>query len=265
MFHSKLSIVSVILIAGLSANALAADSAPAVALPRCATPLASVIVGKMQCKAANCNSGSTGSGQTGGIVALMEMVNGGATNVTGIADGIKDVLTTALTETGCFSVQDRDQMDEIAQELGRAGKTVQAEQAEFLISGAVTEIDVSVQNKTFGAGMLPFVGSIGKRKQSASVSLDMKLVSVNSAKVLASRRATATTETSSTSIGGFGGGFVGGTVGGFGGSFSSLKGSNLEAVTKDAIAQSVIFLVEAVTQAKAAPATAQVVRQTSAN
>jgi curli biogenesis system outer membrane secretion channel CsgG len=268
MFHSKLSITSMILLVGFSAGAVAADKTPPVMLPRCAAPLASVMIGKMQCKAANCNAATPGAGQAGGIAALIEMVNsanGGVTNVTGIADGIKDVLTTALTETGCFSVQDRDQMDEIAQELGRTGKTVQAEQAEFLISGAVTEIDVSVQNKSFGAGMIPIVGSIGKRKQSASVSLDMKLVSVNSAKVLASRRATATTETSSTSIGGFGAGFVGGNIGGFGGSFSNLKGSNLEAVTKDAIAQSVIFLVEAVTQAKAAPATAQVVSQTVSN
>jgi hypothetical protein len=57
-------------------------------------------------------------------------------------------------------------------------------------------------------------------------------------------------------------GFVGGTIAGFGGSFSNLKGTNLEAVTKEAIAQSVIFLVEAVTQAKAALATAQVITQT---
>jgi curli biogenesis system outer membrane secretion channel CsgG len=123
----------------------------------------------------------------------------------------------------------------------------------------------SFSASAIGAGMIPIVGSIGKRNQSASVSLDMKLVSVNSAKVLASRRATATSETNSTSIRGFGGGFVGGNIGGFGGSFSNLKGSNLEAVTKDAIAQSVILPVEAVTQAKAVPVTALVVSQNSFN
>jgi curli biogenesis system outer membrane secretion channel CsgG len=262
MLHSKSSLTSIILLASLTGSAFAADPPP-VQLPHCAAPLANIMVGKMQCKAANCNAGSAGAGQTGGMAAFLEMVNGangGATNVTGIADGIKDVLTTALTETGCFSVQDRDQMDEIAQELARAGKTVQTEQAEFLISGAVTEIDVSVQNKSFGGGLIPIVGSVGRKKQSASVSLDMKLVSVDSAKVVASKRATASTETSSTSIGAGGIGFVGGTIGGFGGSFSNLKGTNLEAVTKEAIAQSVVFLVEAVSQAKAAePATAQVV------
>jgi len=266
MLHSKFSITSMIILASLAGGAFAADNTPPVQLPHCATPLANIMVGKMQCKAANCNAGNPGAGQPAGIAALMEMVNvanGGATNVTGIADGIKDVLTTALTETGCFSVQDRDQMDEIAEELARAGKSVQIEQAEFLISGAVTEIDVSVQNKSFGAGLIPIIGSVGHKKQSASVSLDMKLVSVNSAKVVASKRATASTETSSTSFGAGGMGFVGGTIGGFGGSFSNLKGTNLEAVTKDAIAQSVIFLVEAVTQAKASPALAQVITPTA--
>ena len=260
MLHSKLSMTSLILLASLTGAAFAADTAPPVQLPHCTTPLANIMVGKMQCKAANCNAGNAGAGQAGGMLALMAMVNGngGVTNVTGIADGIKDVLTTALTETGCFSVQDRDQMDEIAAELARAGKTVQTEQAEFLISGAVTEIDVSVQSKSFGAGMIPIIGSVGRKKQSASVSLDMKLVSVDSAKVIASKRATASTETSSTSFGMGGFGLVGGNIGGFGGSFSNLKGTNLEAVTKDAIAESVIFLVEAVTQAKAAPAVAHV-------
>jgi hypothetical protein len=57
------------------------------------------------------------------------------------------------------------------------------------------------------------------------------------------RRATASTESSSTSFGAMGVGFVGGTIAGFGGSFSN-------------------FLVEAVTQAKAALATAQVITQT---
>ena len=75
------------------------------------------------------------------------------------------------------------------------------------------------------------------------MSLDKKLVSVNSAKALASKRATASTETSPISFGADGIGFVGGIIGGFGGSFSNLKAINLEAVTKEAIAHSVIFLV----------------------
>lgn len=235
----------------------AADPAPAPTLPQCAKPLASVFVGKLACKASNCTGGGQGGGVSG-LAALLQAVNGvgAATNVTGIADGIKDVLVTALTESGCFEVQDREQLDEIQAELARAGKQVQTQQADFLISGAVTQIDVSTENKSFGGGFIPIIGSIGTKTQKASVALDMKLVDVNSAKIVASKRAQASTENSSFSVGmaGFGG------VGGFGGSFASLKGTSLEAVTKDAIVQSVQFLVEAargakgVAQAPAAPA-----------
>lgn len=221
-------------------------------LPRCEQPIASVMVGKLQCKAANCNNAGAGSGATG-LAALMQMANsanGGMTNVSGIADGIKDVLVTALTESGCFEVQDREAMDEIAKELEMAGKKVQAQQAEFLISGAVTQIDVSTENKSFGGGLIPILGSIGTKTQKAEVALDMKLVSVDTAKVIASKRASASSENSSFSVGALGGGMVGGTIGGFGGSLSSLKGTNLEAVTKDAIVQSVTFLVNSAKQAK---------------
>lgn len=236
-----------------SVSAFASEPAPAPALPKCDKPIASVMVGKMACKAANCgNAGGGGSGATG-VAALLQMVNGangGPTNVSGIADGIKDVLVTALTESNCFEVQDRDAMDEIAKELELAGKKVQAQQAEFLVSGAVTQIDVSTDNKSFGAGLIPIIGSIGTKTQKAEVALDMKLVDVNTAKVVASKRASASTENSSFSMGAIGGGTVGGTIGGFGGSLSSLKGTNLEAVTKDAIVQSVNFLVEAARAAK---------------
>lgn len=251
LHHSCAFAMSALLMAWLP-SVSAAEQASAPTLPRCSAPMASVMVGKMGCKAANCNQGG-GASANSGLAALLQMANaanGGPTNISGIAEGIKDVLVTALTETGCFSVQDREQMDELAEELKRAGKTIRAEQAEFLISGAVTQIDVATDNKSFGGGMLPFIGSIGSKTQTATVALDMKLVSVDTAKVLASKRASASSESSSMSIGAMGGGLIGGSIGGFGGSLSSLKGTNLEAVTKDALVQSVAFLVDAVRQAK---------------
>ena len=245
-------------LAAMTGAVFAADQPPPqIQLPHCDAPIASVMVGKMQCKAANCQGGQSTSQNP--LMALIQAQQGGVPlNVTGIADGIKDVLVTALTETGCFSVQDREEMDEIAGELALAGKKVETKQAEYLISGAVTEIDVSQENKSFGGGMIPIIGAIGSKKQKAAVALDMKLVSVDTATVVSSKRATASTENSSLSLGVGGIGMVGGTVGGFGGAFSSLKGTNLEAVTKDAIAQSVVFLVDAARQDKAGKAPQQV-------
>ena len=118
------------LIAGISllaANAAFAEdtSRGPTVLPECDVPLASVMVGKLQCKAANCNTGNAPSGNGGGLAMLMQLAssaNNGQPNVSGITEGIKDVLVTALSETGCFDVQNREQMDEIAKELALAGK-----------------------------------------------------------------------------------------------------------------------------------------------
>jgi curli biogenesis system outer membrane secretion channel CsgG len=244
----------------LAAGIAEATSAPP-ELPHCDSPLASVMVGKMACKAASC-SGNT-SGPANGFAALIAAAQGAPQNVSGISDGIKDVLVTALANTGCFTIQDREQMDEIADELARAGKKLNSRQAEFLISGAVTDIEVSQKNSNFGGGLIPIVGGIGSKKQKASVSLDMKLVNVDTATVVASKQATASTESRSFSVGAGGIGMMGGSFGGFGGSFSNLKGTNLEAVTKDAIAQSVIFLVDEVRRAKGSAVAALAIAQAS--
>lgn len=242
-------------------SALASDPAPAApTLPQCDKPIASVMVGALACKAANCGGGQGDKNHPlGALIALAQAQEGGVPlNVSGIADGIKDVLVTALSESGCFDVQDREQLAEIQAELARAGKQVQTQQADFLISGAVTQVDVSQEKKSFGGGFIPFVGAIGTKTQKAAVALDMKLVDINTAKVLASKRASASTENSSFAIGAGGLGTVGGNFGGFGGSLSSLKGTNLEAVTKDAIVQSVTFLVATARAAKGIPAAAPV-------
>ncbi len=250
---------------GFATLAVAADAPPAPTLPHCDKPIASVMVGKMSCKASNCSGGQGNA--TGGLAAMLQMAQasqgGMPLNVSGIADGIKDVLVTALSESGCFNVQDRDQIDEINEELKRAGKTLQSQQADFLISGAVTQIDVSQENKGFGGGLLgvlahaPLIGAVAGnvsyKTQKAAVALDMKLVSVDTAQVVASKRAEASTESSSFSMGGGASAGSFGGMGGFGGSLSSLKGTNLEAVTKDAIVQSVSFLVDAARTAKGVP------------
>lgn len=254
----KISRIAFAALALASFAAVAADAPPAPQLPKCDKPIASVVVNKLSCKAANCNSANQGQ-NPGGLAALLAAVNGanGGGNVSGIADGIKDVLVTALTESGCFDVQDREQLAEIQAELALAGKKVETEQAEFMVSGAITQIDVSTETKSFGGGFIPIIGSVGTKTQKAAVALDMKLVSISNAKVVGSKRAQASSENSSFSMGAGAIGPIGGGFGGFGGSFSSLKGTNLEAVTKDAIIQSVTFLVDSARAAKTVASTAQ--------
>ena len=50
---------------------------------------------------------------------------------------------TALKETGYFDIQEREAMDALAKELALVGKTVEVQQADFMISGAITSISMS--------------------------------------------------------------------------------------------------------------------------
>jgi curli biogenesis system outer membrane secretion channel CsgG len=174
----------------------------------------------------------------------------GQPNVSGIGDGIIDMMTTALQETGCFEVMDRDAMEEIKRELEAAGRKVETEAVDFLVTGAVTQIDMEKTSTNIGWGFIPVIGSVGRTTQKASVGLDLRLVSVSNGKVLTSKRIDSNTEDSSFGVGGFGLGSVGGSSVGFGGAYSSLKGTSLEKVTRDAIFKATSFLVTEAKKAK---------------
>ena len=205
----------------------------------CDKPIAKVMVGNLTCKAASCNNAS--AGRTNPLMALLAAA--GQPGVSGIGDGIKEMMTTALQNSGCFEVMDREAMDDIRKELEAAGKKVETEAADFIVTGAVTQIEMEKTSTNIGWGLIPIIGSFGRTTQKASVGLDLRLVSVASAKVIGSKHIESTTEDSSFGIGGIAIGGVGGAIGGFGGSFSSLKGTSLEKVTQDAIYKATDFLI----------------------
>lgn len=235
----KLSLIAAVAALAVSGSAFAQEKT-APALPKCEAPIATIMVGKLQCKAGNCQNAS--AGQNNPLAALLSAA--GQPNMSSIGDGIKDMMTTALQETGCFEVMEREAMDEIAKELALAGKKLETKQADFLVSGSITQIDVEKKSTSFGGGFIPIIGAVGVNKETASVAMDLRLVSVDTAKIVGSKKVAASTENSSFGIGGLGFGTAGGSVIGFGGGYSALKGTNLEAVARDAVLQSTIFLVD---------------------
>lgn len=224
----------------------ASDASDSSTRLRCDKPIAKVMIGKLSCKAASCTNASAASANP--LMALLAAA--GQPNVSGIGDGIKDMMTTALQETGCFEVMDRESMDDIKRELEAAGKTVETEAADFLIAGSVNQIELEKSSTSIGWGMIPVIGSIGKNTQKASIAMDLRLVSVASGKVVNSKRIDANTEDSSFGIGALGFGMGGAGPIGFGGAFSSLKGTSLEKVTREAIFKTTDFLVTEAKKAK---------------
>jgi curli biogenesis system outer membrane secretion channel CsgG len=204
-------------------------------LAKCEKPVASVTVGTLTCKASACKSASAGRDSM--LSQLLSMA--GQPNMEGIGEGMGDMMVSIMKSTGCFNLQERQAMDDINKELALVGKKVEAEPADFIISGSVTQISLEQDRSNFGFGLIPIIGSVSSTTQTAEVALDLRLIDVQKAKILESQSFVA--KSSKTSWGMGGGGSIG--VAGFGGTFSKLNGTALEVVAKQAMVEAVNFMV----------------------
>ncbi|MBH9578149.1 CsgG/HfaB family protein [Inhella proteolytica] len=215
-------------------------------LPRCDKPVASVMVGKLACKAAACQP----LPQTNNPLLQLAMAQQQGPNLSMVGDGMAAMLTTALKETGCFDLQDREAMEEMAKELALVGKKMEVQQADFMISGAITSISMVTEKSRLGGGVIPIVGMISKTTQNAEIGVDVKVLDVNRGRVVEAKTFQANNQTSSTSFGGAG---VGPGVGLIG-SMQSLKGTPMEGIVRDVLAQVASFTAGRMVQARSAAA-----------
>lgn len=233
-----------------SAGAALADSTTTgekdYALPKCSKPVASVMVGQLTCKSAACQTGQQDS-RTSGLMALAALASGNSTvSFAGIGEGMSAMLTTVLKETGCFEIQERESLDELNKELALVGKKVEVQQADFMITGSITSINMSTEKKQFAGGWIPILGAISTTTKLADLGLDIKVIDVNKAKLLEAKTFTGNNETSSTSFGAaaFGPGM--GLVGGM----SSIKGTPMEDVVRDVLVRVASFSSRTLVSAK---------------
>lgn len=218
------------------------------ALPKCSKPVASVMVGQLSCKSANCQAAPPEQ-RAGGLLALAALASGqSSVNFAGIGDGMSAMLTTVLKETGCFEIQEREALDELAKELALVGKKVEVQQADFMISGAITSINLNSERKQLAGGFLPIIGAFSSTTKTADLGMDIKVIDVNKAKVLQAKTFTGNNETSSFS---FGGGAFGGGLGAIGG-FQSIKGTPMEEVVRDVLVRVSSFASRALVEARGA-------------
>jgi curli biogenesis system outer membrane secretion channel CsgG len=168
----------------------------------------------------------------------------GQPNVEGIGSGLGDMMVTMMKSTGCFSIQERQDLDAINKELALVGKKVEAEPADFIISGSVTQISLEQARSNFGFGLIPVIGSVSSTTQKAEVALDLRLIEVQKAKIMESKSFSAKSSKTSWGVGGGGAS----AVAGFGGTFSKLNGTALEVVAKQALVEAVNFMVATLSQ-----------------
>ncbi|BCO09274.1 hypothetical protein GF1_16500 [Desulfolithobacter dissulfuricans] len=188
-----------------------------------------ISIGNISCDAAACRS--KGASQQSGLFALLRLA--GTPSFEGIGDGLQDMFTGSIQNTGCFRIFDRKAMEAVQKELALAGgpqQTASLEAADYLVMGSVTSINFENKSGSLGGGFIPVLGAISQTKQKATLGMDVRLIEVKTGEVIFSK--TYTAESGKTSYG-VGAGVVAGGVG-FGG-LSGLSGTAMEEVARDIV------------------------------
>lgn len=221
-------------------------------VPKCEKVAAKVVFSEFKCKSADCSSGAGQAdprryrwweyGSGGGTVAQP--------TYTGVGTGMSDMLATALSQTGCFEVQERAALDELNKELALVGKKVEAEAADYMVTGSITSI--GFEQSSTGLGGLGFLkgplsllaGAVDYKKSKVHMNMDIRVVDVKKAKIIASKTFQANNQKTGFGLNaaGWGGGV------GLGGSHASISGSPLEEVARDLLVKSTSFLTETIAQ-----------------
>lgn len=233
-------LIAVAVLGVFSVSALAAETEiteKTAQVPKCDKPIGKIALGKVTCKAAFCSNPKTPTASF-----LQQIVSlTGQPAYEGIGQGIGDMLISALRETGCFEVLERESLEELKQEMALMGKNIELEAADFLVGGSVTSLTMETTNTNLGLGIIPVLSAVDIKKTKAVVGMDIRIIDVNSGKITFTKSYEANSQKSGLGIGA-GAGWHGV---GFGGIYSQLKGTALEEVVRDIVVRATVDIVGA--------------------
>jgi len=168
-----------------------------------------------------------------------------------IGDGMADMLTTALVNSGRYIVLERASLDTVLseQDLGASGRIRQdtaaaigeIEGAELLVVAAVTEFGDSggMQGSVGGGKWGRALGAIAGGTRSAHMAIDLRVVDASTSRILAATSVEG--EAKDFNIGGALSGYTGSV--GLGGSLSSWKNTPREKALRDVIEAAVDYVI----------------------
>lgn len=189
-------------------------------------PQAMIMVGDLQTKAANATSA--------------------------IGDGLREMLVTALHNSGRFIVVERMGLQSLAAEQalsrsrmaspGMAIPEGRMDIAEVMVIGAVTEFEPEASGTGINLGIARLPFSFGRKTAKAHMAIDLRVVDVTSGRVLGAKRIKGEASASSTTVGiapKVGGGRIPVSLG-------SFQNTPMEAAIRGSIEQSINFIMGAV-------------------
>lgn len=168
-----------------------------------------------------------------------------------IGDGMSDMLTTALVNSGRYIVLERESLDTVLneQDLGASGRIRQdtaaaigeIEGAELLIVAAVTEFGESggTQAGVSGSDIGRVFGAITGGSRSAHMAIDLRVVDASTSRILAATSVEG--EAKDFNIGGALSGYTGGYA--LGGSLSTWKNTPREKALRQVIGEAVEYVI----------------------
>ena len=211
------------------------------AVAHCDHKVASIFVGQIQCKASSCSAAPAADDKMSRLMAMAAMANGQIqVDTTKLGEGTSAAVVSALRATGCFTVQERADIQALKEEAELAGMPFQPKSSDFLIAGTITSVDVSSSTKSFGGGFIPVVGAVSKTRVIAKLSLDMRIIDTKTTEVVDSKSFTGTSDTASWNSGG---GTVYGGAGLFGVS-TSTNSRELDGVANQIVIEAVNHLIQ---------------------
>src|SRR6056297_449745 len=169
-----------------------------------------------------------------------------------IGDGMADMLTTALVNSGRYIVLERQALDDVLgeQDLGASGRVREEtaaaigeiEGAELLVVAAVTEFDGNSggTSGSLGGGNLGrVVGAIAGGSRSAHMAIDLRVVDARTSRIMAATSVEG--EAKDFDIGGALGGWSGSV--GLGGALSTWENTPREKALRAVIEASVDYVI----------------------
>ncbi len=247
MHHFTLAALAAVTATTAAAETRVTERDLSALLVRCDKPVASISVGAFSCKATACHDATAGPGN--GVAALLQLAQASqglsVHSFPTLGSSMGSGLTTALKATGCFTVQEREALEELKREAALAGVEIKPTAADYLVSGAITAVTLNTRSNSFGGGLLPVVGAVSKSTRNANLAIDVRLIDVRGASVRDSRSFQADSTRSSWSAGGLG-------YGGSGALFSagrSTQSPELDSVANEATINAANFVAETLASA----------------
>lgn len=117
-------------------------------VPHCQTKVGTLFVGTFDCKASGCGqSTQNDNSRMGQLMALAKMADGQPmVDMSKLGAGSTDALEAALKATGCFVIQDRQSIEELQNEAKLTGMAFTPKPADWMLTGAITAVNVQVKS-----------------------------------------------------------------------------------------------------------------------